>query len=178
MSAPTGGPNGSSELRRRNAPLVALAACAAFSYLLWSASAAAQTQLRVTGSLTIEASASLQRGTCEVAARLLDDAGHAVSGTQLQIKLVGGAEVAPTVHECGSRTVELQLNSQGAYLARTNDSGALCVRFEGISEHPEFELSFSDPNGLYTAASRRVVADSATRSVELAFTPAQTVIAL
>ena len=178
VSAPTGGPNGCSGPRRRNGRLVALATCAAFSHLVWSAPAVAQTQLRVTGSLTIEASASLQRGACEVAARLLDDAGHAVSGAQLQLKLLG-AEVAPTaVRECGSRSLELPLNSPGVYLARTNDSGALCVRFEGTSEHPEFELSFADPNGLYTAASRKIVADSATRSVEMAFAPAQTVLAL
>jgi hypothetical protein len=178
VNAPTGGPNGSSGPRRRNAPRAALVACAAFSYLAWSAPARAQTQLRVTGSLTIDASASLQRGACEVTARLLDDAGHAVSGAQLQIKLVGSAEPAPTARECGSRTSELPLTAQGVYLARTNDSGALCVHFEITSEHPEFELSFSDPNGLYTAASRRVVADSATRSVEMAFAPAQTVLAL
>ena len=120
----------------------------------------------------------MQRGACEVAARLLDDAGHAVSGAQLQIKLVGSAEPAPTARECSSRVTELPVNSQGAYLARANDSGALCVHFEGTSEHPEFELSFNDPNGLYTAASRRVIADSATRSVEMAFAPAPTVLAL
>ena len=120
----------------------------------------------------------MQRGACEVAARLLDDAGHAVSGAQLQIKLVGATEPAKAARECGSRVTELPVNSLGVYTARTNDSGALCVHFEGISEHPEFELSFSDPSGLYTAASRRVVADSATRSVEMAFAPAQTVLAL
>jgi Domain of unknown function (DUF4129) len=177
VSAPTGGPNGSSGPRRRNAA-AALATCAAFSYLVWITPAGAQTQLRVTGSLTIEASASLQRGACEVAARLLDDAGHAVPGAQLQIKLLGNAEPAKAARECSSRVTELPVDSQGVYTARSNDSGALCVHFEGISEHPEFELSFSDPNGLYAAASRRVVADSATRSVEMAFAPAQTVLAL
>ena len=152
-------------------------ACAVLYHLLLVAPASAQTQLRVTGSLTIEASASLQRGACDVTARLLDDAGQAVSAAQLQIKpLPGGANLS--AHECGAHPTELSVNAAGAYLASTNGSGSLCVHFEGTSEHPEFELSFSDPNGLYSAASKHVVADSATRSVEMAFAPGQTVIAL
>ncbi|HEY3667259.1 MAG TPA: carboxypeptidase-like regulatory domain-containing protein [Polyangiaceae bacterium] len=153
-------------------------ACAAFSYLIWLAAAAAQTQLRVTGSLTIDASASLQHGACEVAARLLDDAGHAVPDAPIQLKLLSPVEPAPTARECGAHGSELSLNALGVYLPRTNDSGALCVHFEGAPEHPEFELSFNDPSGLYTAATKHVVADSATRSVQMAFTPAQTVLAL
>jgi hypothetical protein len=190
VSTPTHGPDGSGP-RRRNAPnggvrqvlfifqaQVLATACAGLSYLLWPAPAVAQTQLRVTGSLSIEASASLQQGACELRARLLDDAGHAVSGAQLQIKVLGSADPLPVAHDCHSHTSELSLNSLGAYLARTDDSGALCVRFEGTSEHPELELSFSDPNGLYTAATLRVLADSATRSVQMAFAPAPTVLAL
>lgn len=70
------------------------------------------------------------------------------------------------------------MTAAGVYLASTNGSGSLCVHFEGLSDHPEFELSFSDPNGLYSAATKHVIADSATRGVEMAFAPGQTVLTL
>src|SRR5204863_8876666 len=110
-------------------------------------------------------------------ARLLDDAGHGVPGRVLQIKPLN-ATLPLTVHECQSRSVSLPTNASGAYLARSNGAGSLCVRFEGTPERAEFELSFTDSDGLYSAASRKVVADSATRSVQMAFAPAPSVLAL
>ncbi|MEO8903698.1 MAG: carboxypeptidase-like regulatory domain-containing protein [Polyangiaceae bacterium] len=151
--------------------------CTLLYHLLAPPAAGAQTQLRVTGSVIIDASASLQRGACEVSARVLDDAGQAVSAAQLQIKPLA-APASASARECGPHPAELSVNAAGAYLARTNGSGSLCIHFAGLSDHPEFDLSFSDPNGLYSAATKHVIADSATRSVEMAFTPGQTVLAL
>src|SRR4051794_29106380 len=93
VNAPTGGPNSGFEPTRRNrrrkrAWLVA--GCAALSYWVLPIGAAAETQLRVTGGVTIEASASQLTGGSELDARLLDDAGHAVSGGLLQIKPLNG----------------------------------------------------------------------------------------
>jgi hypothetical protein len=178
VSAPTGGPN-CFRSEKAQARYVALAsgACAALSYFFFAVPLAAQTQLRVTGTLTIDASASLQRGGCDVRARLLDDAGHAVSGAQLELKPL--AAMGPqNVRECQGHGGDLVRDSAGKYLVRTDDAGALCVHFEQTEARPEFELSFSDPNGLYTAATQHVTGDSATRNVVLAFAPVQTVLAL
>ncbi len=160
------------------------AACAALSYSLLAVvtlaggrTASAEPQLRVTGSLTIEASASQLPGSSDVEARLLDDAGHAVTTADLSIKPLN-ATGPLTARDCHSRTVQLIASSSGAYLARSNGSGAVCVHFEGTPERAEFELGFIDPNGLYASATRRVVADSATRNVEMAFAPAPSVLAL
>ncbi len=175
VNAPTGGPN---RLTASFRPAFAVCSlCAVLYYLLTASPASAQIQLRVTGSLTIEASASLQRGACEVRARLLDDAGQAVAAAPLQIKPLAPLP-GSSAHECGAHPTELSVNGAGAYLASTNGSGTLCVHFDGVPDHPEFELSFSDPNGLYSAATKHVIADSATRSVEMAFAPGQTVLAL
>jgi len=72
----------------------------------------------------------------------------------------------------------LPANASGAYFARSNATGSLCVHFDGTPERAEFELSFTDRDGLYAATSRKVVADSATRSVQIAFAPAPSVLAL
>ncbi|MEP7053111.1 MAG: carboxypeptidase-like regulatory domain-containing protein [Pseudomonadota bacterium] len=175
MNAPTGGPNGSGFGFRPACALSGL--CAVLYYLLAANPASAQTQLRVTGTLTIEANASLRRGACDVRARVLDDAGQPVSAGQLQIKPLS-SPAGSSVHECGQHPSELSANAAGAYLASTSDAGTVCVHFEGVPEHAEFELTFSDPNGLYAAANKHVIADSATRSVEMAFAPGQTVLAL
>ncbi|HEY3253327.1 MAG TPA: hypothetical protein VGJ91_05245, partial [Polyangiaceae bacterium] len=187
VNAPTGGPNEGREPTRRNAPRAWFsAACAAVSYLLAAMPAVAETtrsatpdgvQLRVTGSLTIEASASQLPGGTELEARLLDDAGHAVPGRLLQIKPLN-ATLPLLVRECQARTVSLPANANGAYLARSNGAGSLCVHFDGTNERAEFELSFVDSDGLYAPTSRTVVADSATRSVQMAFAPAPSVLAL
>ena len=189
VKAPTGGPNEGREPTRRNAPRRRAwlgAACAALSYSLAPAGAAAETtrsppseavRLRVTGSLTIEASASQLPGASEVEARLLDDAGHAVPGALLQIKPLN-ASGPLSARDCQSRTVTLSASGNGAYLARSNGAGSLCVHFDGTPPRAEFELSFTDDEGLYAATSRKVVADSATRSVQIAFAPAPTVLAL
>ena len=163
--------------------------CAALSYnlhLLLPSEAAAETtraaipdgpQLRVTGSLTIEASASQLPGASVVEARLLDDAGHAVPGALLELQPLN-ASGPISARDCQSRTVSLPASARGTYLARSNGAGALCVRFDGTPTHAEFELSFSDPDGLYAATSRKVIADSATRSVQIAFAPSPSVLAL
>jgi len=184
--APTGGPNGRSatalERRRRKAPLRLLelgARCAVLSHLLLASPASADAPLRITGSVTIDASASMHQGASEVQARLLDDAGHPVVGVELQIKPASAAgHAAATARECRAHAPDLSPNADGAYVARSDGSGALCLHFEGVTEHAEFDLGFSDPNGLYAAATRHVVADSATRSVEMAFAPAPSVLAL
>ncbi|HKO46224.1 MAG TPA: carboxypeptidase-like regulatory domain-containing protein [Polyangiaceae bacterium] len=126
--------------------------------------------------MTIEASASQLPGGSELEARLLDDAGRAVPGGILQIKLLNGAPPL-SARECRSRST-LLVNANGAYSARSNGAGALCVHFDGTPERAEFELSFVDGDGLYAATSRKVVADSATRSVQIAFAPAPSVLAL
>ena len=197
VNAPTGGPNERPEQTRRKSRLgsraprrtgvaVCLAACAGLSYWLAPAFAVAEVtrstipggvQLRITGSLTIEASASQLPSGSELEARLLDDAGHGVPGRVLQIKPLNATQPL-SVHDCQSRSVSLPATVQGAYLARSNGAGALCVRFDGTPESAEFELSFSDPDGLYAATSRKVIADSATRSVQMAFAPAPSVLAL
>ena len=180
VNAPTGGPNQRFELTRRKAPRSGAcfsAGCAALSYLLTAGPATADPQLRVTGTLTIEASASLLSGASEVQARLLDDAGHAVPGVDLQIRPLNATQPI-SARDCHARNVQLSPGPSGAYLGRSNGSGGLCIHFEGTPERAEFELSFSDPNGLYSAATQRVVADSATRNVEMAFAPAPTVLAL
>jgi len=189
VKVPTGGPKERTEPTRRNASRTRArfgAGCAAVSYLLLPIHAAAEptrvaipdgVQLRVTGSLTIEASASQLPGASVVEARLLDDAGRAVPGALLQLQPLN-ASGPISARDCQSRTVSLPANPQGAYLARSNGAGAVCIRFEGTPTHAEFELSFSDPDGLYTAASRKVTADSATRSVQMAFAPSPSVLAL
>ncbi len=83
-----------------------------------------------------------------------------------------------TAHDCHFHAGQLIANADGSYVARSNGSGALCVHFDGTPERAEFELSFADPNGLYGAVARRVVADSATRNVEMAFSPAPSVLSL
>ena len=180
VKTPTGGPNEGLQPTRRTTPcrrLRFVAGCAALSYWLTSVGAAAETQLRVTGSLTIEASASQLAGGSELEARLLDDAGHAVPGRQLRIKPL--TESVPlSARDCQSRAVSLPASPDGAYLARSNGAGAICVRFDGTPERAEFELSFVDSDGLYTATSRKVIADRATRSVQMAFAPAPSVLAL
>ncbi len=189
VKTPTGGPKEGLEPTRRNTPRSRAwiaPGCAALSYLLLPIGAAAEptrfaipaaVQLRVTGSVTIEASASQLPSGSELEARLLDDAGHAVPGALLQIKplSVSGPILA---RECQSRAVSLPVNENGAYLARSNVAGSLCVHFDGTPAHAEFELSFVDSAGLYAATSRKVVADSATRSVQMAFAPAPSVLAL
>ena len=193
VNTPTGGPNQRFATVRRKAPrpaprprrgaavrslLACLCACAVVSYsIAHAALARAEAQLRVTGTLTIEASASQRQNASEVEARLLDDAGHAVSAADLRI-LPLNASSALSARDCHSRSVPLIPNADGSYVARSNGSGALCVHFDGTPERAEFELSFADPNGLYSAVARRVVADSATRSVELAFSPAPSVLSL
>ncbi|MEI9938861.1 MAG: hypothetical protein WDO69_16710 [Pseudomonadota bacterium] len=134
-------------------------------------------QLRVTGSLIIEASASQLPGGSELEARLLDDAGHAVPGALLQIKPLN-ASLPLSARDCQSRTGSLPANGSGAYLVRSNGAGSLCVHFDGTPERAEFELGFTDSDGLYATTSRKVVADSATRSVQMAFAPAPSVLAL
>jgi len=180
VKTPTGGPNEGLQPTRRNTPQSRrwfAAGCAALSYWLAEPGAAAETQLRVTGSLTIEASAAQLPGGSQLEARLLDDAGHAVPGRTLQIKplRVGLPLIA---RDCQTRGPTLTANASGAYLARSNGAGSVCVRFEGTPEHAEFELSFADSEGLYAATNRLVVADSATRSVQMAFAPAPSVLAL
>jgi len=184
VKTPTGGPNEGLEPTRRNAPLTRtwfIAGCAAISYSFTVVNAvkvaAAETQLRVTGSLSIEASAAQLPGGSELEARLVDDAGHAVPGALLQIKPLHGTSPL-SARDCQSRTVSLPANENGAYVARSNGSGSLCVHFDGTKEHAEFELTFVDADGLYAATSRKVVADSATRSVQMAFAPAPSVLAL
>ncbi len=165
-------------VRRYRCARAVSAVCAALSYPGWLSCANAQPQLRVTGGSTIEASAALRLGACEVEARLLDDAGHPVSGAPLRLKLLDPGVSMATARECGSKGGELAHDSAFVYAVRTNAAGALCVHFDGTPERPEFELSFTDPSGLYAAASLRVIGDRATRSVQLAFAPAQTVLAL
>ena len=183
VKTPTGGPNQRSATLGRKAPWALRlcgCACVALSYSIASvasAAGAAEPQLRVTGTLTIEASASQQQNASEVDARLLDDAGHPVPAVDLRI-LPLNVSAPLSARDCHSRTLQLIANADGSYLARSNGSGALCVHFDGTPEHAEFELSFSDPNGLYGAVTRRVVADSATRSVEMAFAPMPTVLAV
>lgn len=180
MKTPTGGPNEGLEPTRRNTPRSRLwfaAGCAALSYWLAERGAAAETQLRVTGSLTIEASAAQLPGGSQLEARLLDDAGHAVPGRTLQIKPLHVSALL-TARDCQSRSGPLSANASGAYLARSNGAGSLCVHFDGTPERAEFELSFADSDGLYAATSRVVVADSATRSVQMAFSPAPSVLSL
>jgi len=189
VKTPTGGPNEGLEPTRRNTPRSRrwfATGCAALSYCLAARGAAAETtrsvipdgvQLRVTGSLTIEASASQLAGGSELEARLLDDAGHAVPGRMLQIKPLN-VSAPVSAHDCQSRAVSLPANPSGVYLARSNGAGSLCVHFDGTPEHAEFELSFVDSDGLYAATSRKVVADSAIRSVQMAFAPAPSVLAL
>ena len=183
VMAPTGGPNGHSATARKLEPrgarlrvLWRCLRCALLSHLFWAAGSSADAPLRITGSLTIDANASVHQGSSEVHARLLDDAGHPVAGVELQIKPV--AAPTWTARECRAHTAELGPNADGAYLAHSDGSGGLCAHFEGLAEHAEFELSFSDPNGFYASATRHVIADSATRSVEMAFSPAPTVLAL
>jgi len=188
VQAPTGGPNEGLEPTGRTAPWIRAcfaAGCVALSYLLAATAALAETtrvaipegvQLRVTGSLTIEASASQLAGASQLEARLIDDAGHAVPGALLQIKPLGAGRLS--ARDCQSRTTSLPTNADGAYLVRSNGAGSLCVHFEGTPEHAEFELSFVDDDGLYAATSRKVVADSRTRSVQMAFAPAPSVLAL
>jgi hypothetical protein len=189
VNAPTGGPNQGLEPTRRIAPwsLAWFAAgCAGLSYLLAPAAALAEAtrsaqpegvRLRVTGSLTIEASASQLSGASELEARLIDDAGHAVPGALLQIKPLNASQRL-SARDCQSRTVSLPANAEGTYLARSNAAGSLCVHFDGTPEQAEFELSFVDTEGLYAATSRKVVADSRTRSLQMAFAPAPSVLAL
>lgn len=197
VNAPTGGPNERPEQTRWNVPCparasrrarvgVCLAACAAVSYWLAPVPASADaprsalpegTRLRVTGSLTIEASASQLPSGSELEARLLDDAGRGVPGRLLQIKPLNATQPL-SARDCQTRGLTLQTNANGAYLARSNGAGSLCVRFEGTPERAEFELSFTDSDGLYPATSRKVVADRATRSVQMAFAPAPSVFAL
>ena len=170
VMAPTGGPNGPFATRaqarkRRKAPLCLLdlgARCAVLSHLLWATPASADAPLRITGSLTIDASASLRQGSSEVQARLLDDAGHAVTGAELRIKPLN-AQVW-TARDCHARAPEPAANTDGVYVAHSDGSGALCVHFEGLPEHAEFDLNFSDPNGLYGPVTRHVVADSAAKN--------------
>ncbi|MEI9948630.1 MAG: hypothetical protein WDO74_06500 [Pseudomonadota bacterium] len=188
MKAPTGGPNEGHDPTRRMPPSRAwcAAGCAALSYLLVPIGAAAETtrfalaegvQLRVTGSLTIEASASQLPGGSELEARLIDDGGHPLPGALLQIKPLN-TTLALAARDCQSRSISLPANANGAYLVRSNDAGSLCVHFDGTPERAEFELSFTDSDGLYPATSRKVVADSRTRSVQIAFAPAPSVLAL
>ena len=187
VKAPTGGPNEGPKPTRRNTPPARswlAVGCAALSYSLATQDASAQparlpdaVQLRVTGTLTIEASASQLPGGSELEARLVDDAGHAVAGALLQIKPLNAGQ-ALSARECQARTVPLSANGSGAYLVRSNGAGSLCVRFDGTPERAEFELSFVDTDGLYAATTRKVVADRATRSVQMAFAPAPSVLAL
>jgi len=186
VNAPTGGPNERAKRTRRNTPRVWIATgCAVLSHWLAPANASAETtrsglpegvQLRVTGTLTIEASASQLPGSSELSARLLDDAGHAVPGRTLQIKPLN-ASAPLAARECQSRS-SVPMAPGGVYLVRSNGAGSLCVHFDGTPERAEFELDFTDSDGLYTATTRRVVADSATRSVQMAFAPAPSVLAL
>ncbi|HEY4104811.1 MAG TPA: carboxypeptidase-like regulatory domain-containing protein [Polyangiaceae bacterium] len=152
--------------------------CAALSHSLGAKPARADAPLRITGSVTLDASASLHDGSSEVEARLTDDAGHPVPGAEVQIKPNDSSLPTWTAHECHAHGAPVSANADGAYTAHSDGSGALCVHFDGIGEHAEFELNFSDPNGLYASATRQVTADSATRSVEMAFAPAPTVLSL
>jgi len=180
VKTPTGGPNEGLQPTRRTTPhrrARFVAGCAALSYWLTPVAAVAETQLRVIGSLTIEASASELAGASELEARLLDDAGHAVPGRQLRIKPLSQS-ARLSAHDCQSRSASLPATPDGAYIARSNGAGSLCVHFDGTAERAEFELSFVDSDGLYPATSRKVIADSATRSVQMAFAPAPSVLAL
>ncbi len=193
VMTPTGGPNRRSmvelelkaKLGRRKASPVALrfsAWCAAlshFSCLLLAAPAWADAPLRITGSVTIDASASLQQGSSEVQARLLDDAGHAVTGAELRIKpTVSATTQTWTARDCRAHAPDASAIADGAYVAHSDASGALCVHFDGLPDHAEFDLGFGDPNGLYAPAERHVIADSATHGVEMAFAPAPSVFSL
>ena len=153
-------------------------ACAALSYFCALRPARADAPLRITGTLNIEASASLHQGTSELSAHLLDDAGHPVAGAELRVKPTFEHARAATARECRAHAPELSADSAGVYSSHSDGSGALCLHFDGVGEHAEFELSFSDPTGLYASVLRRVVADSAVRSVAMAFSPAPTVLAL
>jgi len=154
--------------------------CAALSYFADVTYARADTPLRITGTLDIEASASLRHGVSELNAHLLDDAGHAVAQAEVRVKPTFGESGArgATARACRARAPELAPDSDGTYTTHSDGSGALCVRFEGAFEHAEFDLSFSDPNGLYAPVLKHVVADGAARSVEVAFSPAPSVLAL
>jgi len=143
------------------------------SYSLLTTFAHAAVPLRITGTVNIDASASYRNGTSELQVRLLDDAGHAVPSAELGVKPITDAHGKPwSAHECHPHAPELTPTADGVYVVRSDGAGALCVAFEGTPERAEFELAFSDPNGLYAPATRQLVADSATRSVEVAFAPA------
>ena len=180
VNAPTGGPNESLKPTprsvRRHWVRIATG-CVALSYCLTPLRASAEAQLRIIGSLTIEASASQLPGGSELEARLLDDAGHAVSGRILQIKPLN-ASGRLSARECHSRSSPLPASASGTYFARSNGAGSLCVHFDGAPDRAEFELSFVDGDGLFAATSRTVVADSATRSVQMAFVPAPSALPL
>jgi hypothetical protein len=180
VKAPTGGPNrwfGQTQWHTWFSRVWLSGGCAALSYFLFLGPAAAAAQLRVTGTLTIEASASQLPGATEVRARLIDDAGHAVPGVEVRIKPLNLNEPR-AARDCHARLSQIAATAFGAYAARSNGAGALCVHFDGTPERAEFELSFSDPAGLYGTANRRVIADSATRNVEMAFAPEPSVLAL
>jgi len=175
VKALTHGPRMPAQKRLLRARLGGL--CAVLSYSLSVHPAVAQTQLRVTGTLAIEASATQLLGASRVDARLLDDAGHPVPNVDLRIKPLYTSQVS-MARDCRSHTTQLQSSAGGAYLARSKGAGSVCVRFEGAPAHAEFELSFLDTNGLYKAETRTVVADSAVRNVEMAFAPAPSVLPL
>ncbi|HWZ88196.1 MAG TPA: hypothetical protein VNW92_05080, partial [Polyangiaceae bacterium] len=126
VMAPTGGPNGRSatapkfERRKTSLELLRLGArCALLSHLLWLTPASAEAPLRITGSLTIDASASLHQGSSEVQARLLDDAGHPVVGVELVIKPVSASTQTSGARECRAHAPECSPNADGAYQAES-----------------------------------------------------------
>ncbi len=153
-------------------------ACAALSYFCAPSVARADAPLRITGTLSVEASASLTHGSSEFAARLLDDAGHAVAAAEVHVKPTFDAARAASARECRAHAPELLADADGAYIAHSDGAGALCLHFEGVGEHAEYDLSYSDPNGLYAPVLQHVIADGAVRSVEMAFSPAPSVLAL
>lgn len=185
VMAPTGWRNSIRLLQigiPRFATRAATYGCAALSYfgvlLVRVPNARADVPLRITGTLNIEGSASLHQGTSELTARLLDDAGHPVPNAEVRVKPTFDHARAASARACRPLTSELSADPDGVYTAHSDGAGALCLRFDGIGEHAEFDLSFSDPNGLYAPVLNHVVADGAVRSVEMAFSPAPSVLAL
>jgi hypothetical protein len=150
--------------------------CALWATTSLLRTARADTPIRITGSATIEGSASSGARGVELRARLFDDASHSIPGADLKLRVRGGRP--SNAHSCAGRATELMADADGAFTTRTDAAGAICVLFADSLERSQIEIGFTDPSGLYAPTTTLIPTDSARGALEIVFSPAPSTIPL
>lgn len=146
--------------------------------LTWAghASAGPEARLRVHGSSHIEAAATVSPTGTELSGSLRDDAGRAVAGARVRIRLVteAGPRPLPPPLPCETQAPAREGSPSEAgdeALAETDLRGHFCLRWSVELPHGQLALEFDDERKLFDRSSTLIELDRSP-PLELAFAPA------